>query len=496
MKGFFSSLYSAAGLILLALLAARLTFIQQIGLELSPDEAYYWDWSRTLAWGYYSKPPLVAWLIHLFTLKLGHTEYGVRVPAALCHTFYLALVYYLGQRLFDRKVGLWAALAAAAGPLSAIYGFVMTIDPPLFAFWTAALCFTWQAVETKKSFDFLKLGLVLGLGLLTKQTMLAFVVLLFFWLWWTPENRALLRGPKPYLALLVAFVLFLPNLWWNASHSWVTFRHTEEHFQGEGLFLLGPAKFLLEQAGVITPIIFLLLLYVFLLFLTRPKLRENPKLRFLFVFSALPLTLVFPLSFFREVNANWPHPFYASGFVFLSALILRGNWPSQKRLFLRRVFLLGVLLGMFIMVTVYQLPRTPEKFPPKIQRLLYKFKGWKDLAHWVAFHQKREEIIIALRRDYAAEMAFYLPGKPRPYTFWEGHPRNQYDLWDGLSGRLGEDALVLLKKPTQARRYSVCFQKMEYLGEWKRIIYGKTRRILLYRGKRLQKCPYIGPQDG
>ncbi len=495
MRGFFSSLYSAAGLFLLVLLAARLTFIQQIGLELSPDEAYYWDWSRTLAWGYYSKPPLVAWLIHLFTLKLGHTEYAIRVPAALCHTLYLALVYYLGQRLFDRKVGLWAALAAAAGPLSAIYGFVMTIDPPLFALWAAALCLAWQACETQKTLDFFKLGLILGLGLLTKQTMIAFVPLFWLWLYFSPERRPLLHNFRPYLALLVGFLILLPNLWWNASHGWVTFRHTEEHFRQEGFFWWGPFRFFLEQAGVITPLIFALLLYVFYLFLKRPRLRHNEKLLFLFVFSALPLGLVLPLSFLRKVNANWPYPFYASGFVLLSALILRGKWPDKRGLFLRKLFLVGVFLGIFLMVSVYQLPRTPEKFPPEVQRLLYKFSGWQELASWVSSHRKRE-IIITIRRDYASEMAFYLPERPRSYTFWEGRPHNQYDLWDGLSEKVGENALLLLKNHRQANRYSVCFENIEYLGKWEKEIYGKKRKILLFYGRKLKNCPYLGSKDG
>ncbi len=496
MKGFLSSLFSAAGLMLLALLAARLTFIQQIGLELSPDEAYYWDWSRSLAWGYYSKPPMVAWLIHLFTSKLGDTEYGVRVGAAICHTLYLAFVYYLGQRLFDRKVGFWAALAAAAGPLSAIYGFVMTIDPPLFTFWAAALCFAWQATETEKTSDFLKLGLAMGLGFLTKQTMLIFPLLFLLWLYWNPNRRPLLRSPKPYIAVMTALLLFLPNLLWNAAHDWVTFKHTGEHFQKQGIYPLGPAKFLLEQAGVITPFIFVLLLYVFWNFLKRPKLRKNEKLGFLFFFSALPLALVLPLSFLRQVNANWPHPFYAAGYIFLSALVLRGAWPHRQKAFLRRAFLLGVAFGIFLMVAVYQLPRTPEKFPPKAQRLLYKFSGWRGLAEFVASNKSGNELVIAFRRDYAAEMAFYLPEKPRPYTFWEGYPRSQYDIWDGLRKELGRDALILLKNHDQANRYGVCFEKMEYLGEWKKNLYGKTRQILLFRGKILKDCPYLGPKDG
>ena len=496
MKGFLASLYSAAGLFLLALLAARLTFIQQIGLELSPDEAYYWDWSRTLSWGYFSKPPMVAWLIHLFTLKLGATEYGVRVPAALSHTLYLALVYYLGQRLFDRKVGLWAAVAAAASPISAVYGFVMTIDPPLFALWAAALCLAWQATESQKALDFLKLGLVVGLGLLTKQTMVAFLPLYFLWLWATSERRPLLREKKLYLAPLVAFLLVLPNLYWNATHGWVTFRHTGTHFAKEGLNPFGPLNFLAEQAGVITPVIFGLMLFTFFTFLKRPRLRENERLSFLFFFSALPLALVLPLAFLRKVNANWPHPFYASGFILLSALVLRGRWPEGRGPLLRKVFLLGVLLGMTVMVATYQLARTPEKFPPKLQRLLYKFHGWRELASFVAPHLEGGLPVITVRRDFAAELAFYLPQRPRPYVFFRGRPRSQYDVWDGLPELLGQDALLVFKNQGQVKKFGACFEEMVFLGRWERDIFGKRRRALLYRGLKLKPCPYLGPEDG
>ncbi len=494
MKGFLASLYSPAGLFLFVLLAARLTFIQQIGLNLTPDEAYYWDWSRSLAWGYYSKPPLVAWLIHLSTLKLGHSEYAVRVPAALCHTLFLAFIYYLGQRLFDRKVGLWAAVAAAASPISAVYSFVMTIDPPLFAFWAAALCLAWQASESRKITDFLKLGLVVGLGLLTKQTMVAFLPLYFAWLAAFPAKRDLLREKRLYLAPLLALLLFLPNLYWNMQHGWITFKHTSTHFQEETFNWTGPLKFLLEQAGVITPVIFGLILLVFYTYLKRPKLRKNEKLGFLFFFSAIPLALVLPLALLRKVNANWPHPFYASAFVLTSALILRGRWPEGKGAFWRKIFFLGVVFGMFLMVTTYQLPRTPQKFPPKVQRLLYKFYGWKELATAATPYLKEGLPVITVRRDYAAELAFYLPQRPRPYVFWRGSIESQYDLWDGLPDLLGQNALLVLKHEGEIRRYRICFEEVKYLSSWEKNIFGKRRRAYFYYGYRLKDCPYLGPK--
>ncbi len=495
MKNFLSSLFSPAGLFLVTLLAARLMFAQQIGLELSPDEAYYWDWSRHLAWGYFSKPPMVAWLIHLFTKYLGTSEYSVRVPAVLCGTFYLAFVYYLGQRLFDRKVGLWAAFAAAASPLASIYSFVMTIDPPLLFFWAWALCLGWQAAESQKLKDFLFLGLIWGLGLLSKQTMVAFIGMYFLWLYLDREKRPLLKKAGPYLAVGTAFFLLLPNLLWNAKHGWITFRHTSKHFEEEFFSLLGPGRFLLEQAGVITPVTFFLLLFVFYVFLQREKLRKNSHLLYLFVLSAVPLALVTPLSFFRPVNANWPYPFYTAGYIFLAALILRAKWPGTWGPILRRLFFFGTLFGMFIALAVYHLPRKPSDFPPKVQRLLYKFYGWKEMAAYGAKHLRKGDLVIASKRHYASELAFYLPGRPRTYVFWQGEFKSQYDLWDGLSEKLCQDALVVLKSEGEAQRLARCFDQLEFLGAWEKEIFGKRRRVLFYRGHHLNLCPYLGPES-
>ena len=495
MKGFLSALFSPAGLFLLVLLAARLTFIQQIGLELSPDEAYYWDWSRHLAWGYYSKPPMVAWIIHFFTKNLGNTEYAVRVPAALLGTLYLAFIYYLGQHLFDRRVGLWAALAAAATPLASIYSFVMTIDPPLLFFWSLALCVGWQAAQNRRLIDFLFLGVVIACGLLTKQTMFAFLVVYLLWLYVDRVNYSWFKEWKIYCMLVVVLVLVSPNIVWNIKNNWIMFKHTHEHFQGQDFFLLGPFLFLLEQAGVITPIIFSLMLFVFYTFIRSPKLKRNRPLSYLFCMSALPLIMVLPLSFLRKVNANWPYPFYSSAYVLLSALVLYGKWPKNTALFWRRLFYLGVCLGMFIAFLIYQIPRTPNIFPLPLQKLLYKFSGWKDLANFVQKNRDPYEIIIASRRQYASELSFYLPDHPRVYTYWTGRVRSQYDIWDDLLSQRGKNVLLVLKNKKEIQKLKACFEDLFLVGRWEKYLFGKKRKVWLYRGQRLRLCPYLGPES-
>ncbi len=492
MKKFINSLFSAGGLFILTIMAARLVFLQQIHLALTPDEAYYWDWSRHLAWGYYSKPPMVAWLIALSTHKLGLSEYAVRIPAIFCGALYLIFIYYLAYNLFDQQVGLWAMLAAAVTPILAVYSFVMTIDPPLFALWAIALYIAWKAAETKHIKDFFITGIIIGLGLLTKQTMIAFPILYFLWLWLDKSKRNLLHHPGPYLVLIVAFVLILPNIVWNAKHNWIMFKHTSTHFEAQGLNFLGPLQFIGEQAGVITPIIFGLMVFVFITFITKPKLREQSSLLYLFVFSAIPLALVLPLSFWRKVNANWPAPFYTSGFILLTVLALRVKWPKERHILIRRLFLLGVALGMIITVVVYRLPVMPQKFPPKIAAILYKFYGWKALASQVKTLRPQNAIIITSDRDCAAELAFYLPDHPNTYTLWSGKIRSQYDIWNGLAKNLGKDAIIITKSWPKEKELALCFDKVYKLKDWEKdLIGGRKMHVKIFFGKSLKTCQLI-----
>lgn len=494
MRNVINSLFSTAGLFILVIVSARLVFLQQIHLPLSPDEAYYWDWGRHLAWGYYSKPPMVAWLIAASTHFLGISEYAVRIPALVCGGLYLIFVYYLGERLFDRQVGLWGMLAAAATPILAVYSFVMTIDPPLLAFWALALWSGWYAAERKTPGPFLVLGVFMGFGLLSKQTMVAFPVLYFLWLWWDEEKRPLLRTPGPYLAVAVAFLMILPTLWWNAHHGWIMFKHTSTHFKEQAFRLAGPLQFLAEQAGVITPVIFGLLLLCFFLVATRKRLRKISPVLYLFVFSAVPLALVLPLSFLRKVNANWPAPFYTSGFLLVAALCLRAKWPGGRERLVRRLFLLGILFGMVVTIVVYRLPVMPQKFPPKVATILYKFDGWPELAAKVQELRPEKVLVITTRRDFAAELAFYLPDHPESYTLWNGTYRSQYDIWDGLRRQIGKEALIVKDGWPSEKALAACFEGLRPLGTWEKTLIGGRKRLRAeFFVGRVKPCTLLGP---
>ncbi|HIE33297.1 MAG TPA: hypothetical protein EYP81_04540 [Thermodesulfobacteriaceae bacterium] len=463
-KGLLDLLFTIEGLFILIILAFRLAYIREVPLQLSPDEAYYWDWSRNLAWGYYSKPPMVAWLIAASTHFLGVSEYAVRLPAVFCGIGFLIFVYLLTYRMFERLCARWTLFAAALVPIFTVYGLLMTIDPPLLFFWAGALYFGWLAAEKDRFRDWFLLGIFCGLGLLTKQTMLAFGF--FYGLWLLCYRRSLLRTPGPWLAFLTAFLLWGPNLYWIAHHDFITFRHTEHHFAEETFSLLGPLNFFLEQAGVLSPFIFGLFLWGAVMLFKRRNWRSDPRLTYLWALSAWPYLAVLPLSFFRKVNANWPMPFFVSGLVLTTVLIfsLKGR-PLVK--VLRGLFFLGLILAFTSSLLLYELPRFPEKFPTAISGLLFRFHGWREMAHIVQKYRRPGDIILTDHRYFASELAFYLPDHPRVYQLPEGPiPKSQYHLW-GIPGNLrGKPALFVMKgrHSPSSEAYLILFQKIKLPG--------------------------------
>src|SRR5580698_6732733 len=107
-------------------------------LDLAPDEAHYWDWSRHLAWSYYSKGPLVAWLIRascevfgpLSESLVGSPMLAVRLPAVACHAALLAGWYVLAASTLNSHRAALALVALALTFPAVIAGAaLMTIDP-------------------------------------------------------------------------------------------------------------------------------------------------------------------------------------------------------------------------------------------------------------------------------------------------------------------------------------------------------------------------------
>lgn len=210
-----------------ALLALRLAAIHAATIDLVPDEAQYWSWSQELAFGYFSKPPMIAWIIRAAAAVCGDGEACIRSLSPVIYTLASAVAFLAGRALFDERVGFWSAIVFDTLPGLSYSSLLITTDVPLILFWTAALYF-WVMLVKRQTIGFAVLfGIAVGLGLLTKQAMLYAVLCVACHALISREAREALKGGRGLIAALAALALLAPNIVWNAEHGFPTVRHTE-----------------------------------------------------------------------------------------------------------------------------------------------------------------------------------------------------------------------------------------------------------------------------
>lgn len=485
-------------LALAALLAARVLLVAVWPLDLAADEAYYWDWSRQLDWCYYSKPPLVAWLIGASTALLGPTEFAVKLPAALLATAAAGFVFAAAAAVFGRRAGWWAAGLFAATPAFGALGVMMTIDAPLFAFWAGALWAALKALDpaVRRPLAWWALaGLFAGLAALSKQVAWALPALAALGLVLGPGGWRFLRGGWWLLAGGVGLAL-VPVLWWNFRHGFITATHTAEHFTraapGWQDRLQDAAEFYLSQWGLGGLVTFTLGT-VLAVWLGPSLFRLGARERFLFAVGPAPIFGVVLLALVRNLQPNWAGPLYLGGIILLGGWCagalragppqppgwLAGLWarvepwltgfgvagkvPAEPpAVFWRRTALWvgGALLALTLVLPWLRTPLTSR------------VEGWAELGRAVAeLPGARDPSVILLfgtHRQPVSAVAFYHPDRPRVFR-WNraGVIDSQHELWAGPVDRLGQDALVFLDPQVQEAppELLAAFARVERGGE-------------------------------
>ncbi len=487
------------------LLVLRIAYAAVVPIDLVHDEAYYWDWSRRLDWCYYSKPPMVAWLVAASTQLFGPSTLAVRLPAVLLGTGGLVLVYLLASQLYDARTGFWAVLLSALCPGNAALSLMMTIDAPLLFFWCGGLLFFWNLVEQEPNRHplvwVILASVSVGCGLLSKQTMVGFLALSAVFLLLSRKDRRLLKSWR-YLAFVVGSLSFLlPVIWWNYQHQWITLQHTGGHFQREPATLLRHVAYLSEfiavQFVVVSPITCALLFIVAACSVRWHHQLARPEL-FLLTFSLLPLAAVYLLALKQRVEPNWPAPFYVSGIILLAAWLQRstalGNVFGRRQMWSRR----ACMTGAGTMLVAYLLPfgwgLEGSKFDPVVR-----LRGWRQLGAAVGEEMDKlpdepSFVWVVGGRAMASELAFYVPRQPRVFL-WDGMPgiTSQYDLWGDPQEEDGRHALIVTGPHGPPPAVSQRFDSVRPLTEVDVPVgHGRSRHCFLWHGARLRKEPSLG----
>ena len=413
-----------------ALLAIRVYFDSL--LNLVPDEAFYWTWTRHLSTGYFDHPPMIAWLIWLSTRVMGNTELGVRFPAALLSIATLAVLYGLARRLFPtdpRAVG-YVLLMWICGPLLQVIGTIITPDAPAIFFSLCAMGAAALAVSEDRPSDrprkaallWIGFGVCSGLAMLSKYTTVLVPAAVGLSLLFSPSGRRRLAQPWIYVAAVMALLIFSPNILWNRDHDWASYRFQLLHGAGGALTegkhglaalaarLMGLGEFVGGQALVWTPVLFIVAIGIVVINLL--EYRRLPLVDQMLLWCGL-----LPLVFFgwaatrSHGEINWP----AFAYFPLSLLIgryLGKNWGG------RRVQWVGqgckVAICFSLAIHLVALPRVQQWILRRGIHLTHQVTdlwGWPDFGRQLA-QSAAGDVVAASRHQDAGEASFYMPGQP------------------------------------------------------------------------------------
>lgn len=455
-------------LLVAALTAYRLAVIVSTDLPLFFDEAYYRWWSQDLAFGYYSKPPMVAWLIALTTSLFGQAELAVKLASPILYAFTAFVVAAIVRHGADERTAAIAGALFVTAPLVGFNALFITTDAPLLFCWALAVLAFQRAVVTDRWAWWLACGIAGGLGMLSKYTLGVLPLGLAAFLLLRRDQRRRLRGPRALAGAAVAFAIWLPNLAWNAAHGFVSFRHTAEISQLAGP-LIHPDRLLEFWAGQFVaagPIT----LAAALALARRPADGGLSLARWV----AFPILAVISLqAFLAKANVNWAAPALV-GLCVLAAhgLARRPRWLAAA--LASNVLLLAVFYHYHALTGVLSIERTARNDP------YHRVLGWRELGAAVSplFARYPEARLAGDSRKVLSYLSYYTqPRQEDPVVLNRtGRIRHHYDLVadvaDAPAGRF------LFVSVDEAPDLSLWFAEVEPLGRVAVPIYADEERAV------------------
>jgi 4-amino-4-deoxy-L-arabinose transferase-like glycosyltransferase len=421
-----------------AITAARIFWLAAASADLYPDEAQYWFWSLHPALGYYSKPPLIAWVIALTTRLLGDSEFAIRLSAPLLHAVAAGIIYAIAARLYDRRAGFWAALAYATAPGVSLSGFLISTDAVLLPCWAAALYAFIRAREPGGQRWWILVGAAAGFGLLAKYAMAYWLLSALGYVLLIRDER---RHLRPLLAAAgLALLFYLPNLWWNWHHGFVSYLHVRDNAELTGT-LFHPIAFLQffgSQFGVFGPLFFAALLGI----AARPRVLSEPRARLLAAFALPTLAMMLCVSLLSRAQPNWAAPTYVSAIVLVVAWALSGGW--------RRALTASIAVNLLAAIAIFgaadALAAAGVAVPPQYDPL-HRLRGWRTLGEKVGAQLAAHPglTLLADDRELLAALIYYVRPHPLNAVEWNIIPgiTDQWRLANNIAAHEGEDFLAV-----------------------------------------------------
>ena len=463
---------AAVALTIAVLVALRLIVVIASPLEIGPDEAQYWRWSRTLDFGYYSKPPLIAWMIALSTAVFGNGEWAIRFFAPILHGVAAYFLFLLGRRAFDDRTGAWAAAIYMLMPGVWLSSTIMSTDAVLLPAWAAALYFLWRLREQPSLANGALAGAAIGLAMLGKYAALYLFVGAGLAALFDRDMRKAILSLAGVAAAAGALLVLSPNLIWNAANGFATVSHTADNanLSEAGFNPLHVFGFIGDQMAVFGPVTLLVLFAGFGLIAGRKDKETTTRELWLLCFIVPPLVVILGQEIMSRAHANWAATAYPASSVLLASWIGRAFSGEAGRIkagpFIRTGVGLNTLIGV-IFAIVWVMPSIGDALGAA--NAFKRVRGWEQTADdlgAIALEHNATALMFDEREVWHG-VDYYGYRKPLPpIRAWRrtDHPRSHAEEAGAMQPGEDERVIVASVRSDFRPRIRADFDAIEPLG--------------------------------
>jgi dolichol-phosphate mannosyltransferase len=450
----------------------RLFYLGKI--EALPEEGYYWNYATHFAPGYIDHPPMVGVLIRIGLFLFGTNEFALRFVGfvtSLCSAFVITLLVekiYPSASLKERYL---AGALSLLCPYLMGTGLLISPDAMLVLCWLSLLYFMYSALIEGKHTSWYWIGIFGGLGMLSKYTIVLLGIPIALFMLIDKDARVLWKRKEPYIAILLAFIIFSPVIYWNITNGFASFA-----FQSTRR-VAAPSEFYLHRL-VLDMMILVLPVTLFAGFYSLSILTNN-RVRLLSLLSIVCPTALFVFySITHETKLNWTGPGlmllvpFTAHFIYSSYEELPSMLRRLHKAFIPTVASLVILLSISFQFLGFGLPLIP--YGESLHRIL----GWESLTKSVIDQAEsfkvttnKIPVIVAMDKHFiASNFSFYAQKIFSNHSPYEVGSRNiigegalMWNFWSPAEGFIGSDIILIARNESDLsdERVSRFFDSLE-----------------------------------
>jgi len=389
--------------------------------DLIPEEAYYWNYAQHPSFGYLDHPPMVAWLIAVGTSVFGDTEFGVRAGSFLLSIITAAFCFGFARNLYDKASALRSVMFVCVFPAFFAFGFFALPDASLVASWAGALFFLERALLAEKRSAWWGVGICIGVGMLSKYTIALLAPASLAFIFIDRKSMKWLSRPEPYVAVLLATLLFMPVILWNLDNDWLSFGfQTTRRMSGTASFslhlLFGAILLLITPVGALS---------AFQAIVTRgftradsPGVVKYASRRRLFTlcYTLVPLMVFAAFSVEHPPNINWTGPLWLAIIPVMARRMVpaaagQEAWKVAwgQKLWAPMLVILLISYGAIFHYLAIGLPGIPYN-PDKVNPVAWRQMGEdvRDIESEIETRTGERPLVVGMDKyNIASELAFY-----------------------------------------------------------------------------------------